>query len=126
MVAGLLTDDMIDRGSELVKKLDEVKLPVNGAFWFFFPESSSWRLMIASPLVSRLGPKQVYSRGFNAMSALPRSSRIDIQKIEATSDKEPIMQLLRTAVRTDMTSSGFAFQTIESTTRSLKMRLFTG
>lgn len=57
-----LTDDMVETGDELLRKLDESGLPIQAAFWMFMPEINEWRLLIASPEVSAKGPLSVYER----------------------------------------------------------------
>ena len=65
-----LTDDMVDGGAQLVRKLDEMGLSVPAALWLFDPEINEWRLLIASPSVSEAGPQEVYRRIEEARKSL--------------------------------------------------------
>jgi len=50
------------KGEELIQQLDQSGLEVVAAFWFYVPDSDTWRLYIASPAVDEEGPKAVYER----------------------------------------------------------------
>ncbi len=38
---------MIESGNTLVRKLDERNIRPEAAFWFYFPDSQKWKLVIA-------------------------------------------------------------------------------
>jgi hypothetical protein len=62
-----LSNEMIEGGAALVRRLDELGVPVNAALWLFTVEDSDWRLLIASPEVSTLGPLSVYRKIHDAL-----------------------------------------------------------
>jgi hypothetical protein len=55
-----LTDTMIDAGARLLRKLDDLGVPIDAAFWYFDLEKTAWRLRIFSPEVARKGPLDLY------------------------------------------------------------------
>lgn len=69
-----LTTEMIDAGASLVLTLDAQGWPATAAFWFFLPQSNRWRLVIASPEVSRKGPKEAYGHIRRAIAQMPSGS----------------------------------------------------
>ncbi len=65
-----LTDKMIDAGAEITRKLEELGLPIDAAFWFLTSETYEWRLMFASSEVDTKGPREVYKKIHDALDAL--------------------------------------------------------
>lgn len=57
----LVNEDKI-AGLELIRRLDALGLPIDGAYWYQPPEWTEWRLFIVSPWVSDRGPDAVYQR----------------------------------------------------------------
>jgi len=96
-----LTDAMIDAGAEVVRKLDEIGLPVTAAFWSFIPEISGWRLMIASPDVATHGPRVVYEQIQNALEALgPIAAQAPFAQISVLEPRAQVVRALATATPT--------------------------
>ena len=61
MDSSVLVDDQIEEGASLVRALDEViQVPV--AFWYRYPDSGDWRLVLAGPAVDEYGARHVYGR----------------------------------------------------------------
>jgi len=48
--------------------------PINGMFWLFEPESSEWNLIIATPRVDRVGPKNAYAELADITKQVPANS----------------------------------------------------
>lgn len=53
---------MIKAGEELTRILDQMNWPVTASLWFYFAEENQWKLLLASPLVEKKGPKRAYQR----------------------------------------------------------------
>jgi hypothetical protein len=70
MVKEQLTNEMIEAGGELVRKLDELGLPVNAALWLFTMEAGDWRLLIASSEITASGRRGVYRKIREALADL--------------------------------------------------------
>ncbi|WP_243974188.1 hypothetical protein [Vibrio natriegens] len=102
LVRDYLSPQMINSGGKLIKKLDEQNAEVKSALWFFMPETRTWTLLIASPLVSENGPKQFYKKIIDANRKSKLSERvISINNISATSPSDPLIQIINTMINTD-------------------------
>jgi hypothetical protein len=72
-----LTEEMIEVGETLLDLLDaEQHIKVTAAFWLFFLEDSNWQLILASPQVHILGPRQTYKLILSALAELPNRQAI--------------------------------------------------
>jgi hypothetical protein len=94
-----LLDQDIDQGRRLVQALDQAGFPVVAAFWSFLPEEGDWRLLIASPKVAELGPRDAYATIREAL----RKMQIDLplHRVSAVSPDEPMVVELRIFAGTD-------------------------
>ncbi|MBI3325977.1 MAG: hypothetical protein HYZ81_04640 [Nitrospinae bacterium] len=106
MTKETLTKEMIQAGAELTRRLDAAGLVVSASFWLYIPEANLWRLLIVSPEVSTAGPKKVYQK---IQSVLPQIPEIALQDISVVEQTNPLVSLLRTAVRTGEGISGIRF-----------------
>ena len=110
VVREALTNEMIETGAELTRRLIAAQLSFNACLWLYLPESSKWRLMIGSPEVTRHGPRKVYRKVQSVLSEppedLPRISLMDISVVE---DNDPLISLLRRVVKTGDSVSGIRF-----------------
>ncbi|MHB0969450.1 MAG: hypothetical protein ACYC7A_09440 [Thermoanaerobaculia bacterium] len=97
LVRESLTEEMIRAGEELTKKLDESAWPVTAAFWFYVPDENQWRLVFASPIVAKKGPKAGYDAVAEALSALRRNFTA-LRYISVVEPQNPLVQLLASAV----------------------------
>ena len=62
LVKETLTQEMIQVGGEITHRLEQSQLPVSASLWLYLPESNRWRLIIASSLLSKSGPKRLYEK----------------------------------------------------------------
>ena len=110
MVKEVLTEKMINAGAELIRKLDLTSLVVRSCLWFYLSESNTWRLIIASPEVARTGPRQVYGKIQSVLLDVPEGQRgMALSDISAVEDNDPLISLLRTAIKTGNGISGIRF-----------------
>jgi hypothetical protein len=70
MYTTFLVNELIDEGRTLIEKLEEERFPMKAAFWFQIDESE-WRLIIASPVVDRDGPRGAYERLLKVFQRVP-------------------------------------------------------
>lgn len=90
-----LSDLDIDFGRRLWQSLRGNKeFPISGAFWLLEPEAGEWRLVIASPRVDALGPRDAYRELAKFMRELP-SELEQRSKIELISPKNALYRALR-------------------------------
>lgn len=108
LVRESLTEEMIRAGEELTKKLDESASPVTAAFWFYVAEENHWRLIFASPLVAKKGPKAGYDAVAEALAALRRNYTA-LRYISVVEPGNPLVQLLASAVSTGPGMTGIRF-----------------
>lgn len=100
LVKNILTDEMKNAGRELISRLDNAKFKVNTAMWFFFPESDSWKLIIVSPEVKRLGPTKVYEKIRSIISKMPLETQISLKDISVMKTNEPLISSVRSFIKT--------------------------
>ncbi len=105
-----LTAEMIEAGKQLTSRLDRTDFEVLSSLWLFTSETNQWRLVLASPQLDREGPKKAYTRIQAVLSQRPNEvAGLNLQNITALSPDDPLIRLLRTAIRTGRGLSGIRF-----------------
>jgi len=105
-----LSTEMIDAGEALVKQLDKIKFVTDAAFWLYLPDVNTWRFFIANPEVKIHGPKRAYRKIQNALSRISsENSYIALREITVVDTHDPLVSLLRAAIRTGKEVSGIRF-----------------
>jgi hypothetical protein len=104
MVKTALVESDLIEGRRLLKELrvepQRSLFRVRAAFWFYYPESEEWRLVIATPLVDEEGPLATYSLLQPVLHKLidltaTRQSGLLLQNIEVMSPKRPLVKAIR-------------------------------
>lgn len=108
MVKTALVDRDIKVGRKLMEKLEEKDFPFSAGFWFYFPEAEEWRLVIASRVVEKEGPKKAYAE---LQKVLRGDGQLDIElrQISVMGPREPLIRLLRRALKTSRKLTGIRF-----------------
>src|SRR5258706_3340299 len=102
LVKESLSEQMISAGSDLIRRLDEAGLKVSGALWFYDMDSNDWRLIIVSPDVRVKGVKTVYEEVQSVVRATPDDqSIISLKDISVVDSDDPLISLLKVAIKTD-------------------------
>jgi hypothetical protein len=102
LVKESLSEQMISAGSDLIRRLDEAGLKVSGALWFYETDSNDWRLIIVSPDVRAKGVKTVYEEVQSVVRATPDDqSTISLKDISVVDSDDPLISLLKVAIKTD-------------------------
>lgn len=110
LVTEALSEQMMSAGAKLVERLDEKGSDVKSAFWLFFTENRTWKLIIASPLVTSEGPREFYKRVVAANSlAAAEEPLISLNNIGVTGLENHIVKLLKFAIGTGSGISGVRF-----------------
>jgi hypothetical protein len=110
LVGDQLTPEMIQSGAGLVEALDRLGVIVKGAFWLLSPSERAWRLVIATPEVRTVGPKAIYRKVHAAYTRMPAGiPPVASKDVTVLDDKQPLYQLLRSAVATGPGISGIRF-----------------
>ncbi len=110
LVKDALSPEMIEAGKSLVELLDRERFPVTAAMWLFVPDSNQWRLLLASPKIQSEGPKKAYEEVLRALSTLPKGPQsLSLKDITVVESDNPLVGLLRSAIRTGTAISGIRF-----------------
>ena len=105
-----LTNEMIEAGAELIRRLDAAGFELNAGLWLYMEEPNAWRLILASPIVTRDGPSKAYQRIQSVMSKKREDRKVlSLAHISAVEPDKPIVALLRKAVKTGNGISGVRF-----------------
>jgi hypothetical protein len=95
-------------GAELVRFLDEHQFDVEAAFWLLESEDAEWRLVLATPLVDHIGPREAYERLRALLEEMPQRV-IAIRDVTLTSPRDSLVRLMKVAIRTGPGVSGIRF-----------------
>ncbi len=111
LVRETLSEEMINAGRYLLEQLDSVKSDIKSFFWFFFPEEKIWKLIIASPLVKKEGPRSFYKRIIDINRSLESDDKetISLNNILVVNTENEIVKLLGFFIDTGDTISGIRF-----------------
>jgi hypothetical protein len=104
----LVVEDRFKAGATLLRRLDEVHFSVNDALWLRAQDEDDWRLWLSSTLVDNQGPTAAYTR----LRRILRGSQagdLDLRQVTVVSRNHPLLQLLRSAVRTGPGISNIRF-----------------
>jgi hypothetical protein len=90
-----LTDADVEFGRRLWHQLRaNRKFPISGMLWLFEPEAVDWHLVIASPVVDKLGPRDAY-RKLAEVGRLDPAVSGQLLRIELVGTTHPLYQALR-------------------------------
>ncbi|MBH1969655.1 hypothetical protein FK216_00415 [Moraxellaceae bacterium AER2_44_116] len=110
LVTDSLSEQMINAGVMLIERLDQSNAQVKSAFWLYFSELRTWKLVIASDLIAANGPRMFYEKIVTANSLASESENIislnDIG-VEALDNK--VVQLLAMMISTGSGISSIRF-----------------
>ena len=71
MVSTALVETQIEDGARLIAQLDHDEFGVDSAFWSLDHDTEKWVLVIATDLVTQIGPKKSYDRLRESLDKLP-------------------------------------------------------
>ncbi len=110
VVKPLLSDEMISAGAELTRRLDDARFIVSASLWLFTSETEGWRFVIASPEVRTRGLRWAYKQVQAVVSKMLNArARIPLKDIAVIDSNDPLIKLLRVAIRTGSGISGIRF-----------------
>ncbi len=75
MVTEILSQEMMDVGRELTKRLDRNRLSITTALWLYSEDAERWRLIIASPVVNESGIRKAYQLIQSELRSAPETFR---------------------------------------------------
>ncbi len=98
MVERNLSKETIDTGKRILEKLDAERLDIRSAFWFYLSDLGKWRLLFATPLVKSKGPKLLYTKTREILTAYANTqvqiSLDDVSFIEHDHDTVKIISMM--------------------------------
>lgn len=110
LVTESLSSSMMNAGAKLIERLDAKQSEIKSAFWLYFSEDKTWKLIIASPLVDAIGPREFYKKVVDANSlASEKEDVISLNDVGVTNTSNQIVQLLKFAIGTGGGISGIRF-----------------
>ncbi len=116
-ISGGLRNPLFYSGKLLLELLDEKEqdLPITAAFWLLDSENRTWKYILASPTVDTKGPLKAYKilqryiedvrrleLGYTLrhVEGVRLEPALTLQDITVVSPDEPVVNLLRTAMKT--------------------------
>ena len=101
MVETQLTPELIQEGAALVEGLDKTGVSPDAALWFYFPDISAWRLVLAEVKVGPEGPRGVYRTVQKALHSLRNQiTHLSLEDVVLAKPDAPIIKLLAQAIAT--------------------------
>jgi hypothetical protein len=89
-----LTRELKEMGRDMSLRLREKGFELVCSLWLYHPESNRWRLVLASPIVDREGPRRAY--GIIAEILQENwDMGVWLRDISAVSPSDPLVQALR-------------------------------
>ena len=80
MYQTILVKDDVENGRRILDMLENRRLlQITAAFWFHYEEENEWKLVIVSPDVSDIGPKELYTRISTLLHDLANDPKEPIQ-----------------------------------------------
>ena len=109
MVASTLTEEQIKAGEALIKAGDTSDLRIDSAFWFYFQDQETWKLMLSVKGVETTGPKSIYNKLQKLITKTIIAEQLTLSEVALVKPKAPLLSLLRTAIKTGPGISGIRF-----------------
>ncbi|MGH9411613.1 MAG: hypothetical protein ACRD1V_19425 [Vicinamibacterales bacterium] len=111
MVETQLTPELIQEGAALVERLDQEGVSPDAALWFYFPDISAWKLVLAEVKVGPEGPREVYRTIQRTLQTLRHQiAHLSLEDIAVAKPDAPIILLLTQAIATGPGISGIRFK----------------
>lgn len=110
MVETQLTPKLIQEGATLVEALDKAGVSPDAALWFYFPDISTWKLILAEVKVGPEGPREVYRAIQKALHGLRNEiAHLSLKDVALAKPDAPLIKLLAKAIATGPGISGIRF-----------------
>jgi len=110
LVIDPLTESMKSAGTQLIENLDKEGFEVTAALWFLRPETGTWRLILATPVVDTEGPLKAYREIQEVLAKLDQETQdLFLSNISAVDSDDPLVGLFRKALRKKAGKGGVRF-----------------
>ena len=104
-----LVDADMKAGEALLSRLDDIKFDVKAALWFYVHDSDEWRLIIASPIVDKDGPKKAYEKVQSQLQELDGGYELSLRNISLVSPGDKLIKALESVIKTGKSISHIRF-----------------
>lgn len=102
----LLVESDLKLGDQIIGVLSAAGIPIEDAFWIYYPQVEEWRLVLATPLVDQKGPRDSYLQILNTLKRAEILEDLPLRRMSTLSPKDPLLKNMRTAFGLP-TGSGF-------------------
>jgi hypothetical protein len=100
MAAAPLVESQIADGERIIAQLDRDRFKVAAALWLYDVENDDWRLIIASDIVTKKGPRNAYKKLRQSVDAIPEGVQTFPTTISLVESSHSLIKLLRQAIKT--------------------------
>ncbi len=105
MAAAVLVDADVEMGRELLRILDEIKFPVTGAAWIFFPDIEEWRLVIRTPKAEKNLQQALLELAVALDQQGDLRKRLDLSRVKLVPPNDKMLAAMGRFVRVEGTSN---------------------
>ncbi|MBZ5556854.1 MAG: hypothetical protein LAO77_06205 [Acidobacteriia bacterium] len=110
MVETQLTPELIQEGAALIEGLDRAGVSPDAALWFYFPDISAWKLVLAEVKVGPEGPREVYRSVQKTLQTLRNQvTHMSLDDVALAKPDAPFIRLLAQTIATGPGISGIRF-----------------
>jgi hypothetical protein len=102
-----LTRELKEMGRDMSLRLRERGFELVCSLWLYHPESNRWRLVLASPIVDREGPRKAYEI-IEQILQENWEMGIWLRDISAISPSDPLVQALRSLGKIELLPPNYA------------------
>ena len=103
-----LVDSAKSDGARLVHELHKNSFDA-AAFWFWIPDVSKWRLILATPLIESEGSIKAWEKLCQSWQTIKPPLSLSLDDIWLTTPMDSLVQLLRLSTKTDRGVHGIDF-----------------
>ena len=90
----------IEGGTRLLKAMDQAMFDVCAALWLYTSETSTWRLIVATPKLEQLGPRAIYLQIQSVLTELEPPCNIALDDISVVNPESNLIKSLRVVFKT--------------------------
>ena len=111
MVETNLTRERIEAGAKLLARMGERGIAPDVAFWLYFPDEQTWKLLLAEVKLSKTGPRAAYAQLQAVLSKYASEiSALSLDELVIERPDARVVELIRKTVKTGPGISGIRFR----------------
>jgi len=105
-----LVDEDIKLGRRVAEAIDTARLDASALLWIYSADLDEWRYLVAIPIVKTVGTREGYHRVNSVLERAQLSSELPLRRVSVVAPDAPLIELLRSAIRTGPGISGIRFR----------------